>query len=90
MDKSPAIPFTLLLPSPHRRDEVNLETVVNTTTNEQFSVSQCEKMIEVNRTRASEKKEKISLQNQEVYYRYLKVLCSFSEPGPSSILCSIL
>ena len=76
MDKLPAIPFTLLLlPLSDRSDEVKLETVVNKATNEQFSVSHDER-IEVNRTRASKKKEKISKQNEEVIYRYEKVLCS--------------
>ena len=58
MDKLPSIPFTLRLPSP--KDRVNLETVVNEVTNEKFSVSHDDGMIEIRRTRAPKKKGKIS------------------------------
>ena len=87
MDKLPAIPFTLH--SPHRRDEVNLGTVVNKATNEQFSVSQEDRKVEVNRTRASEKKAKISKQNQKVIDRYKKVLSS-SMSKPSNLVSELI
>ena len=58
----PAIPFTLrLLPDDIPDEaEVNLGTIANKATNEQFSVSRNGGMIEVKRTRAPKKKGEVS------------------------------